>query len=193
MNQEQTGGLRLPDAVGPGEQDLGAISRIWDTFDEMELEVTKMGFPPVPKPAYQCPELTADMLTTASAADYTSTYQRMESWHNYAHNTLARIKALQLGIANEMNKLGRLVRDGAPKDDKGKKLPAGTLTDMVENHPRYEELKLLDQEWEQKKIMLQSHVVRLEKDLKLMSRQVEIRRQDTEAGTQGSRTYGNRR
>lgn len=180
------GGLRIPSIVGPGAEEEEGTHNKWDTFDDVELEMTMMGFPPVPMPSYTCPELTSDMLTTANSKKYTETYQQMESWFNYAANTLARMKALQLQIANEMNKIGRLVKEGAPVDDKGKKPSVGTLIDMVENHPRYEELKLEDQKWEQKKQILQSHVVRLEKDLKLLSRQVEIRRQENDMGNRGS-------
>ena len=185
MTGNMGGGLRLPDALGPGEQQEHGVQNVWDTFDEVELEMTRMGFPPIPMPNFGCPELTADLLTTPNASQYTTAYQQMEGWHNYAINTLARMKALQLQIANEMSKIERLVKDGAKPTPPAKKLTVDQLKDMVENHPRYEELKIEDQEWEQKKIILQSHCTRLEKDLKLLSRQVEIRRQDWEGGGGG--------
>jgi hypothetical protein len=152
----------------------------------MELTLTRMGFPPVEQPSHSRPVLTPEILTTPDSRQYTEVYWRLEAWHDYAFNTMARIKAILVQVANEKNQIERSIRKDAAQpsaDGEAKeKLSKQEMDDLIAEHPRYHELSYEEQKLEQQKILLQSHVESLERDLKLVSRQVEIRRQDIDQG-----------
>jgi hypothetical protein len=181
----QSAGLFLPDAVGPGQTKEEFIHSKWDTFDEMELILAQAGFAPVEKPIFSQPRLTTEVLTTPDSHRYSEIYLQIEAWHNYAYNYKSRLQALQVGFENEMNEIERDVRTTAMAATRAKKLSAIALKDTVEANPRYGELKIEHQKLEQQRLLMQSHVDSLERDLKLVSRQVEIRRQDIDAGRIG--------
>lgn len=197
MNHE--GGLRLPAAVGPGDLDAQLMTQSWNTFDDVELELTLMGFPPLEQPKHARPQLTLEILATPNSREYTDLYLKVEAWHNFAFNTMARIKAILIGYENEQNEIARGIRKefAAPDPSGGKKAKVNksSIEDTIAEHPRFRELTFEMQKWEQKKIILQSHVDSLDRDLKMVSRQVEIRRQDIDNGRRGSNmpSHGGRR
>jgi len=186
--------LRLPQALGPGEMEEELITQSWNTFDDIELELTMMGFEPLEKPKHSRPQLTLEILATPNSREYTEIYLKVEAWHNFAFNTMARIKAIMIGLQNEQNDIARSIRkEAAAPDPQGAKKPKAnkaSIEDLIEDHPRYRELTFMMQQYDQKKIILQSHVDSLDRDLKMVSRQVEIRRQDLDNGKRGGNISG---
>lgn len=177
------GGLVIPDLIGLTDTELDEIARQHDTFDEVETELTKWGFSPMEKPRYQCPELTPEVLATVNMTQYSSTYTQFNAWYGYAHNTLARLKAVRLGIEREMNTIGRGMRMAMHKQKAaGTKLTKEYLEDLVESNPRYSQLALEEQKLDQQVMLVESQVNSLERDLRLISRQVELLRMEHDNG-----------
>lgn len=181
------GGLALPDFIGINDTELEELKEKHDTFDEVELTMTRLGFNPKEKPRYQCPELTPEILATVNMQQYSSTYTQFNSWHSYAHNVLARLKAHRLGIEHEMSSIGRHIRMSAHKNKGAGKGPSKDyLADLVESNPRYAQLSLEKQKLDQQVTLTESNVDSLERDLRLISRQVELLRMEHDAGMVGS-------
>jgi hypothetical protein len=194
MEDQATGGLQLPPTVGPGFEIESQIEASWNTFEDMELALSQMGFPPVEKPNFNIPQLTPEVLTSPDSKKYTEIYWQIEAWHTYAFNTMARIKAILVQIVNEQNKIERVIRkeEAQPNAD-GSSKPKQTKTqldDLIANTPRYEELTYEKQKLDQQKQLMQSYVDSLDRDLKLVSRQVEIRRQDIDHGRRATNLPG---
>jgi hypothetical protein len=182
--REPQTGLDLPEHLGIGEREAADVKTKWDTFDQMELAMTQMGFPPVEKPKVIRPILTPDLLTNPDDKMYTEVYYGVKEWHNYTVNTLSRIRAAMLQIPNEKREIERRVRHNILSNLKpGEKKPTvQQLKDAVEADPRYEELLLEKQKLEQQEFLIKSHADGLAEDLKLCSRNVEIRKQEKEFG-----------
>jgi hypothetical protein len=189
----QAGGLNIPDAAGVGSRLEQELHNIWDTFDLMELKLTQDGFEPMEKPNYNRPTLAPGMLASANGHQITELHEKFGAWHSYAANLLSRIRAATTQVDNEMTVLAIRLRKGALEASKragNKKKPtAKEIEDDVKLDPRYQELMLEKQKYDQQRFIMDSHVESLTRELRIISRQVEIRRQDLEANT-GGRGYG---
>lgn len=177
------GGLVIPDHIGISDHELAEIQQQHDTFDDVELTLSKLGFNPIEKPQRQCPKLTAEILATVNTVEYSSAYTQFNSWHSYAHNTLARLKAYRLQISREMDDIARRIRMASYKTKGAGKGPSKEqLSDLVESNPRYMELDLTKLKLDQQIMLTESQVDSLERDLRLISRQIELLRMDHENG-----------
>lgn len=183
-------GLILPATVGPSEAVQAQIRERWDTFDMNELEMSRLGFHPREKPALNNPDVTPDVLNDPNSRSYNDVFAMKQAWLTYATNIANRIKAYHLGIMREMNELEKIIRISVIQaTPPNKKRPSkDQIKDVVESHPRYLELMMEQHKNEQQALIIKSHVDSLEADVKLLSRAVETRRQDWEAG----RMTGNR-
>lgn len=177
------GGLNLKGMPGIGATAEEDVHNKWSSFESVEAELSYMGFPPVEKPPYSCPNLTPEMLTEATDKQYTAIFVQLGEWYGYVTNVHARIKAILIQIDNELGDLESRLREGTVQASKieGRKKPTlQEIADTIKKDPRILELTLQKQHHEQKKLLLQSYVGQLERNLKIVSRQVEIRRQDLE-------------
>lgn len=192
MNYEQQGGLYIPPGVGPGEQEISSMSNEWDTYDMSEAYLIDKSIYEVDMPRHERPSITLEVLASPNSKSYTELYLKIEAWHNYVCNVMAEIKARMVGYENEQDDIALHIRnDFARAASSGtKKTSVATINDAIESNPRFRELKLEIQKWEQRKILLSARLNSLEHDLKLVSRQVEIRRQDIDAGRVGGNMPG---
>jgi hypothetical protein len=189
-----TGGLNIPDSMGVDGAHLGAqeareINEKWTTFYGVEQELASWGFKALGQPQVSYPHITPDILSGADTVRYTEVYQQVSEWYAYTSNVFHRIKARSLEISNEMSRVKLKIKNGvlkAAKEAKEKKPAQAIIDDICESHPRYEELLLEKQRVDQQKFSLQSHLERAERDWKLISRQIEIRKEE-----HNSRTVGN--
>lgn len=171
-------GLSLPDVLGPSDNKIAEIQQRYDTFDEIELECQRMGFSAMEKPQHDYPVITPDTLSSITHSEYTKTFTEFNGWYSYAHNTLARMKALRLGKRQEMDEINRAIREDIARSNI--KFSAERKTEKVESHPRHGELRFEIMKLDQQIMLMDSHVESLERSLKLISRQIELIKMDHE-------------
>ncbi len=175
MRQPATG-LRLP-TVPPPEQEN--IHNVWDTVGQVEGEIAMKGFTPMDTPSFECPVITPEMLTTADNNAYSTMYAEQNSWFTYASQVQAQISTMLLQIENEMEMIESRTRVRFREDIKNgirAKMGKDEMQDEINIDSRYSALKLELQIYKQKKVQLTSFVEGIERGLRLISRQVEIRR-----------------
>lgn len=166
--------------MGAGQQQQQQLEQSWDTVEHIHNEVRAMGFTDLPSPEYECPELTPDKLTTTDSRSYTETYAHLLGWFNFASEKLSEVQARVLQYENMIDVLTAQTRRTAATIAKN----AGTKMTVEERHdnlllnPEYQEISLKLQKYKQAKILLTAKVDGLERSLRVVSRQVEIRRLD---------------
>ena len=186
----EAGGLHIPVAIGTPASVATAVESRWSsTIERVNARMKSRGFYDLPTPQIACPDVTAEALLTNDINQYTVTYEGQLRWFNYAVVLLASCKATLLGVDNEMEDIAAKTRiklrefnKGARKEDK-----VGTqeMADMIDQDPVYNDLKLQQQELTQNKLLLQARYEMLELCLKVVSRQVEIRKAEGQAGSRG--------
>lgn len=177
------GGLTLPDSVGLSEKIAQELHNVWDTFDAVEVVLTKQGFMPLEKPGHTRPTLSPGTLERTNSTQFTEIYEKFTAWYSYAANLLARIKGGISQIDNEMDILAVKLKYATIEVSRkaGQKRPAKEiLEDQVKMDPHYQELMLEKQKLDQQRLIMDSHVESLYRDWRVISRQVEIRRQEIE-------------
>ena len=185
---DRSSGLRLPVdlAIGPGAAVEQAISTKWDTIQEIEEQVIARGFPDKTKPKDDCPELTGDLLTTPDSRHYTDMYVLLLAWFNYSNELLAQARARIIQYKNMRDILAaegrRVVRKqlADDPDPKKKKLTVQEFEDKMLLNPEYQHVLFELQKTEQMEITMTARVESIERSLRVISRQVEIRRLDLE-------------
>lgn len=187
MTQPRT--LNLPEnlPIGVGEAEKAAIKSTWSTADTEHAKFGAAGFLPHAQPKSACPELTVDLLTTKSYSDYTQAYVELLSWFSYASEILARIESHVLELKNMRDILAAQTRrNSRATAAPGEKRPtAQEQDDRLLLSVEYQEVLRELQRYEQARLLYKARVDGIETSLRVISRQVEIRRQEIE-GT-GSR------
>lgn len=196
---EAHGGLRLPS----GMDDVGAtaeanIHKRWDYSTEVKAYLEdELGIPPPREPSFACPTLLAEDLTNPDSKTYTERYSEFLAWYNFLSETLARHVAVSLEHKAEMEDLSATLRESFRKNSKkttrsgeAKAPPAAEMEDRIHTHPRYVELRQKNLKTSEVIEMLGRKVESLKSSLALLSRQVEIRRQNFDSGNRGSNIQG---
>jgi hypothetical protein len=173
-------GLQIPD-IPPPEQE--SLHKKWDTINLVEGELAMKGFIPMDTPQYQCPQITEDLLTTANNEQYTQTYAQQLAWFNYSAQVLAGVTSHLLQYENEMemieSKMRVAFRNGIRAGERDK-MTKEEMQDEINLDVRYQELKHTAQMLKQKKTQLQAFVDGIERGLRVISRQVEIKKLEAE-------------
>ena len=200
-----TGGLNIRGAMGIESLALGSeqqhrIRAQWNTFPSIEQRMKEWGFEAMAKPLCTYPVITPDLLSGTDTRRYTEVYHQVSEWLAYGANMMSRLKAQLIGINNEMSVVELEIKKAAIQvaKDRGEKKPtAQALNDLYKSHPRWLELLREQQVVEQEKLILQSFVTTYENDSKRLSRQIELRKEDTRSrgtghnmGYRGSDGYG---
>lgn len=178
------GGLALPSNLGIGEAESQNVHQEWTSLDEQEQKLAAEGFSPMDTPTFMCPQITEDILTTADHKLYTTVYAQQLAWFNYASQNLSRAIAEILQVTNEMDvieaKMRRGFREKMKIGGKEAKMTSEEMKDEILLNPRYTYLKLHHQQLSQYKIELSAYCEGIERGLKVISRQVEIRKMEME-------------
>lgn len=184
MNDSGGKNLRLPQTLplGAGKAQAQKVSESWNTVDQVQEEVHLRGLVDHEQPQYQCPELTADMLTTQDSKSYTETYAQLLSWFTYATEVYAVVQSTILQLENMKDILGAESRRNALETiQEGRKKPTKEeFADRLLLNPEYQEVLKKLQRFQQAKLLYQAKVESIERSLRVISRQVEIRRLDME-------------
>jgi hypothetical protein len=185
------GGLSLPRIVGAGETLVRKTKERWDTLDGVEEHLRELKVPDLREPTVEAPEVTAEHLLTPDTKEYTVMFANTRIWYGYATRLLARTHAALLEVGNQLANLEAALRKKLRDQQKGAakadKLSAAEIDDEVTTDPDWQELKLREQTLKQYKLELSAWYDDLDRQLKLVSRQVEVRREDF----QGGRNEGN--
>lgn len=190
--QPQTrGGLgTLPRNVGLSQEDVKKASTAWKTFEKVEAHLKERGFIPPDQPSFPRPTITPEQLTTVINKDYTMLYSHHLAWFNYTSPILAQVKSMLIQTRNEMKDIEtkirkdlRLKNKTLPKDER---FNEKEIADEVWSDPAYKILTREEQKYEQTKLQLESYLEVTEGTLKVISRQVEIRKLELD----GSRAEG---
>lgn len=177
-------GLRLPNTAGPSDADTVEIYQRWNTQPEIEAELAREGFVPLNQPGFVFPIITAELLTSPDNKQYTEMYQCSVAWADYARDKLARTQMTILQQKNTRNEIERMLRRGLLDSVGNAKKPTlKEQQDYFDADPVYANLSLQLQVQEQKELVYASELQRYQDQVKLLSRNVEIRRENWGAGT----------
>lgn len=174
-------GLSLPEGVSPPEQE--SIHKKWDTHGTIEGELAMKGFISMDTPTFECPQVTEELLTTADNNAYTRAYAQQNAWFNYASQVLAQVTSHLLQYENEMEMIESKMRvtfRNQIKSGMRDKMTKEEMQDEINLDARYSDLKHTAQTLKQKKIQLQAFVDGIERGLRVISRQVEIKKLEAE-------------
>lgn len=196
-----SGGLRLPSTMaGVGESAGKEIHTEWSTYERAKRMLEEeYGMAPPQEPNWPAPDLTLDDLTKSVGKDYTEKYMQLTGWYGYLSEVKSRVVAQILELENEMRQIEATMRQNmrdrttrTTAKGEAKAPPAQEMDDKIRLDPRYKELGIKKQGFEQVASMLTSRINKHEYEIKLMSRQVEIKRTEWEhAGREGG-INGNR-
>lgn len=182
------GGLHLPKHIGVSQKETEAATLNWDTLAIVEKNLTKLGFELPEKPTFPRPKITVEQLTTVVNKDYTTLYAQELAWFNYTSPIFARVRAKLLQIRNEKRDIEVRIRKALrqrnrelPKDER---FNERDIEDETWCDARYKVLVKDGQQFEQTEALLKSYLETSENTLKVISRQVEIRKTELD----GSRT-----
>lgn len=181
-------GLKLPNTLGAPERTPvnKKIHDHWQTFNEVEQELKAKGFIDAPRPdileqGSSFPSLTTAQLTQTPNKEYTALHATYLEWFRYTAEEYARLRALLLETRNEMEDI-ELGLKRELRNQPGKKPSAEEIDIAVGLHGRYRDLKVLLQRAEQAKLLMETKVDYLERSLRVISRQVELRKIDAGQG-----------
>ena len=184
---EPSGGLHLPRDVGTPASVEQAVEARWSsTIGRVNARMYQQGFYDLPIPQISCPEVTTDALMTTDMRQYTVVYEGLLRWYNYAAVLYARCRATLLGVDNAMGDIAAKKRIGFRQHNqvvtKDQRLSVAEMDDSIDQDPVYNDLKLQQQELQQFKLQLETRVEGLERSLRVVSRQIEIRKTESQSG-----------
>jgi len=185
MNEPQYPGLHLPEIIGPSEEDSAVIEARWNTLPIVEAELAQEGFFPLAQPTFIFPEITLNILTSPNTEQYTDAYRCAVAWVDYTRDKVARTELELLQLKNTQSEMERTLRNRLIAGTKAntKRPTVQEMNDYVANDPVYSNLVLRMQYLRQKEMVYKSDLERFQDAVKLMSRNVEIRRENWGAGS----------
>jgi len=190
--QPTNGGLTLPKHLSVPDSVVVSTQERWNTIDKVEEGIRTWNLPHLHEPTVECPVLTADMLQTADPKEYSRKFADMRIWYDYSSRLSAKIRANLLQERNRLEDLEAQLRIKFRNSNQGKtkrddRMTAEEIADRVTIDDNVRAARQEVQLWEQHHIQVTAITEGLERSLKLMSRQIELRREeiDTAAREQG--------
>lgn len=173
-------GKKMP--IGVGAQEAQSIQKRWDTASESDDRVIGTGLADHRQPSFTCPDLDTETLTTPDSRTYTETYVRILSWFSYASELLANVQIRVVQYENMIRILTAQTRRRQREvvANGGKKMTEEEMQDLLYTNPEYQDILLELQKYKQMKTLMEAKVESIERSLKVISRQVEIRKLDIE-------------
>jgi len=174
------GGLRLPVSMGMSPKEEEAVSNRWDTLETVIETLSTWGFREAISPNIEYPSLTADMLLTQDVKMYTTMYTSFLRWFNYSNKMKARVIAELLQLENEMGDIGAETRKRLRRENEARKKPltAKDIDDEIDTNLRHRELHIRAQAVKQMKIEMDAQCEELERSLRVISRNIEVRKEE---------------
>ena len=180
------GGLVLPRNIGIGKTIVERTGKLWNTLPDVEEHLRDLKVPDLTEPSVEPPNITAELLLTHDVKEYTVMFAAARVWYGYATRLLARTNAALLEatnqIANLEPELRKKLREQNRLLSKDQRLGTAEVDDEVALDTDLQDLKLTEQKLKQYKLELTAWHDDLDRQLKLVSRQVEVRREDYAGG-----------
>jgi hypothetical protein len=193
----QTGGLRLPGDIGIGQQDADYIAGERDTLPYVDARLRMSGMQISQEPNVAYLPITAEQLLVPDAKSYTVTHTAHVRWYNHIVRILADIRAELLQVENEMADISRTKREHFRNLESGKKkserMTVQTMSDVIESDPAYHTLAIRQQELQQLELKANAWCKEVETNVKVISRQIETRRMESDAGNRSANMPGQSR
>lgn len=194
MPRDLGGGLDLPRTLGLTDAEQAVIQSEWDTHDAVEKILLEKGFRlERPQPPFECPEITTARLVTASNEEFSELFAQVNAWYEYARPMLAGTRSLLLQVQNTMGDIAEQYRSRIREDEAARQLaPRERMTEqgiknIIVTDELYRQLAIQEQFHQQMKIRLEGEFESIERSLKMISRQIEVRKSEIEL----NRTEGN--
>lgn len=183
------GGLQLPRSVGISSKDLEEIATKFNTLEEVEAEIASKGLTPRERPAFELPDITPELLTTPDAQQYSVFYAQHLAWRNYIMPQLASASSLLSQAKTQLKLVEQKMRADLQRTnnmlEKKDRLSAAEIETEIETDPTRIEILLVVQKAQQSKATLDAYFEIADKNLAVISRQVEIRKLDIEKNLRG--------
>lgn len=186
------GGLAVPNALGMSEKEETVVAHRWDTLDRVIGALDSWGFKEATTPQVEIPQITADMLLAPDPKEFTTMFASLLHWYNYSNKLKARIVSELLQIENEMDDIGAETRKRLRRENESRKKALGVrdIEDEIETNLRHRELKIRAQEVKQLKYAMDAQCEELERSLRVVSRVVEMRKEEMGQGRTGENMPG---
>lgn len=172
--------LQTPDVLGPSATEIQQIHTQWSTFDRVQNRLLKEGFSPLPQPMYAYPGyLDKDTLLAQNSRMLTMEFAKYKAWRDFAAERLVYSQQILLETRNEMRAIEtKIKKDTKRKTDK-------EIQEEARSNPRYEALRLQEQENMQLELMYEAKVKEFSSSVAIISRTVALRGQDIEQSNRG--------
>jgi len=184
--------LHVTAPTGLGAAAEEEIHERFQTYDMVQVGVMKQGFMPIGKPHYAPPVLDPQELSTLTPEKYHFLTAQLSAWRSYTHEQTCDYECQIEECDNALKLLGPAIRKGIRtrcESLKIKKPAEDVIKDEVLTNPTWVEITLLRQKLLQKKKSIEPKHERYGRDLRILSRALEMRRQ--ELGFGGTGDVGN--
>ncbi len=181
--------LEIETPAGIGLRAEQALHTYWSTIHDVQLALWKDGFGEMQRPLQQIPQVTAQMLSSASSHDYSTWFMGLSGWQGYISYQINWIDAKLLECVNELEQLKARTRvrmRETPREKGDKKPTDEQVKDAILTNPRYNEVVKAQQELTQRKLLIEPVYEYVKTTLKLMSRSIEGRKLEMELGARGT-------
>jgi hypothetical protein len=188
-------GLHLPPSLGTSATTKQEVHAQWRTLEIIEAELAAKGFAPLKQPSFEYPgSVTPEQLTTQNNQDYSTLYAQHLGWYNYTAELVAHVRAYLVQVENEMEDIASRLRIEERKKNKIRtkedKLSKDDIEDVVLQEPRYRELRLEKQKFQQHRLLTEARLEAMYRNLQVLSRQVTIRSNELDQTQIGSNLPG---
>lgn len=195
MNGVPHGGLRIEGTIaGIGASEAATINTEWNSYtDAIRYLEDQLGMAPLKEPEFPYPSLRVEDLTTTDNKAYTEAYMHRVAWFGFLSEQKAKHDAVRLELEAKMSMIETRIRQEMRKHSRKvtragetKAPPAQEMEDAINSDHHYIELKKKLVLHEQVLKLLNSRVETADREIRLTSRQVEIRRQDFDNASRGN-------
>lgn len=193
----QGGGLQIPQGLGVPKTKLTELRDMFTTNEEVEQYLRQLGVHDQAQPNFELPVVTVEALTTTNSNEYSALFARQLAWYNYLTPLLANVTVRLLQAKNILDVVEAEIKEGINNENKHlpkkERMGVSEVNTKVTIHPSYQEALLEVQKMTQYKARISAMAEVAERNMAVISRQVEIRRQEIEGNQrEGSMTYNSR-
>lgn len=175
------GGLAVPSNIGVGSQELQVILSRFQTLGGVESDLQHQGISmALDPPQFPLPRITAEILSNINTSDYTRVYSEVLAWFNFITPLHAQVRAALVESENKLSIVEETMRKRLRQQNrlvsKEARQPNDEITSEVITDPTYQNILLEVQVQKQRKLELEAYVEICERNMRVISRQVEIKK-----------------
>jgi len=195
--EPQTSGLQLPTDVGVPQTVANEIANEWDTLPYVDARLREAGMSAAKEPNLAWEPVTAAQLLSPDITSFTTIFASQLHWYNHVVRVVADIRAELLQVENQMSDIERVKRGEFRAINESRKkvdrMSAQEMADNVDGDETYRILKVRKQELSQMKLKADAWAEELDRSYKTVSRQIENRKAENQAGNREANMPGHAR